>query len=122
MGFLQSKGKACASVGIALSTIRGRRSCFVQSPRRCAFVGPAGGRFRKLLLNIMVLEMVTRNSFYQVSGQVLHGGYASDPSSTGTASSSEGNLALGSGGTPASEQAVVDPNAGKDCRPFASQI
>jgi len=40
---------------------------------------------------------------------------------TGTASSSVGILAFGSGGSPASEQTVVDPNSGKDCNPFASQ-
>jgi hypothetical protein len=52
------------------------------------------GRGCELLLNIMA--------------PVFHGGYAFDPSSTGTASSSEGSLALSSGGKPASEQAAVE--------------
>jgi len=82
----------------------------MQSPRRCTFVGPSGVRVRGLLLIL------------QVSVEVFHGGYSCDPSSTGAAPSSEGNLALGSGGKPASEQAVVDPIAGKNCRPLASRI
>jgi len=103
---LRNKRKAFASVGIALSAIRGRSSLCMQSPKRGTFVGPSGGRVRGLLLIL------------QVSVEVFHGGYSCDPSSTGAAPSSEGNLALGSGGKPASEQAVVDPIAGKNCRPL----
>jgi len=85
---LRNKGKAFVSVGIALSAIRGRSSLCMQSPRRCTFVGPSGVRVRGLLLIL------------QVSVEVLHGGYSCDPSSTSAAPSSEGNLAVGSGGMP----------------------
>jgi hypothetical protein len=97
--------KAFASVGIALSAIRGRSSLCMQSPRRCTIVGPSGGRVRGLLLIL------------QVSVGVYHGVYSCDPSSTGAAASSEGKPTLGSGGKPASEQAVVDHIAGENCRP-----
>ena len=86
----------------------------MRSPRRCAFVGPAGGRRRELLLCIVAMLMITGKGLCQVSVQVLRGGYAFAPSSTGTASSSEENLAFGSAGNPASEKAVFDINAGKD--------
>jgi hypothetical protein len=120
--FFELRGRSfvhplCAeSTPSALSAVRGRWSCCVQSPRRCAFVGPTGGRRRELLLDIMDLKMITGKWLCQVSVQVLRGGYAFDPGSTGAASSSEGKLALGNGGNPASEQAAVGPNSGKDCR------
>ena len=119
---LRNQGKTIASVGIALSAIRGRWSCCVHSPRRCFLGGPAGGRGRELLLNIMALEMITGEGSYQISVEVLHGGYALDFRSTGAASSSEINFALGSRGNPASGQTVVDTSAGRDCRHLASQV
>jgi hypothetical protein len=109
-------------VGIALSAIRGRWTCCVHSPRRCFLGGPAGGRGRELLLNIMALEMITGKGSYQIPAEVLHGGYAFDSRSTGAASSSEINFALGSRRNPASEQTVVDTSAGRDCRFLASQV
>jgi hypothetical protein len=53
---------------------------------------------------------------------VFHGGYAFEPSSTGTASFSEGIPALSTGGKTASEQAAVEPKAGADCRPFTCRF
>ena len=108
---LRNKGKTFASVGIALSARGGRWSCCMHSPRRCFLRGPAGGRGRELLLNIMALEIITGKGLYQISVEVLHGGYAFDFRSTGAASSSEINFALGSRGNPASEQTVVDTSA-----------
>jgi hypothetical protein len=55
-GLQRNECNAFASMGIALSTIRGRWSRCVQSPRPCAFVGPAGGQHRKLHLNIRAMD------------------------------------------------------------------
>ena len=70
----------------------------------------------------MALEMVTGKGRCQASDEVFQCRYAFDPSSTGTASSIEGTLALCSGGRPAVEQTVADPSVGKDCHPSAFRI